>query len=452
MTCLELKRSINMTFKPIVSLLALSLPLLLVACPDPPGLANGTLAITFDNADAPSDFDGNVLVTGPDGFSQIVKRSQGVSVPPGTYKVSANPVRVSGSVVDSVFEGEIETLVNCCEASQDVVVTSGETVSLSVEYDPVASSGLLRLIGGTAALPVPSAVLESGLDTALPPRSVCEQDARGAALDAKLNLWVACADTGTLRQYTRLDFNPPRLGQTVTLPAGTQARGVAIDKQGNVWVVDASDSDRVLGYAKKDLELNIGGPIAPFVTIDVPNTVAGLNDKAEGIAFDGAGNLWVSTFTVNDSLLKFDAAKLEQKPEPSVILTFKSAPFPGVDFSLFTPKSIAFDKDGNLWASNNGNKTITKFAPPFVTGKQQPALMLTNVGDDLGAIAFDNAGALWVGVTGMLLQFTPDKLSLTGAIKTSPAVTLAVDFGAETSVSAAAAVFAPAPKNLPISQ
>jgi streptogramin lyase len=437
-----------MTFKPVVSLLALSLPLLLVACPDPPGLTSGTLAITFNNADVPSDFDGNVLVTGPDGFSQIVERSQGISVPPGTYKVTANPVRVSGSVVDSVFEGEIETLVSCCETSQDVVVTSGETASVSVEYDPVASSGLLRLIGGTAALPVPDTVLESGLGTALPPRSVCEQDARGAAIDAEMNLWVACADTGTLRQYTRLDLNPPRLSQTITLPTGTQARGVAVDKRGNVWVVDASTSDRVLGYARKDLEVNVGGAIAPFATIDVLDTILGVDDKAEGIAFDAAGNLWVSTFTANDSLLKFDAEKLEQKPEPSVILTFKSAPFPGVNFSLFTPKSIAFDKDGNLWASNNVNKTVAKFSPPFQTGAPTPALMLTNVGDNLGGIAFDNAGALWVSATGKLVKYAPDKLSATGAVSVTPDVTLSVDLGEN--VSAAATVFTPAPKNLSI--
>ncbi|NJK46583.1 MAG: hypothetical protein HC933_22125, partial [Pleurocapsa sp. SU_196_0] len=250
------------------------------------------------------------------------------------------------------------------------------------------------------------------------------------------------------RQYTRLDFNPPRLSQTITLPTGTQARGVATDKQGNVWVVDASASDRVLGYARKDLEVNVGGAIAPFAIIDVPDTISGVNDKAEGIAFDKDGNLWVSTFTFNDSLLKFDAAKLEQKPEPSVTLTFQSAPFPGVNFSLFAPKSIAFDKDGNLWVSNNVNKTVAKFSPPFQTGAPTPVLMLTNVGDNLGGIAFDNAGALWVSATGKLVKYGLEKLSLTGAVSITPDVTLSVDLGEN--VSAAATVFTPASRNLPI--
>jgi streptogramin lyase len=439
-----------MTVKPFMSLLALSLPLLLVACPDPPAVVGGTIAITFDNSDVPENFEGDVSVTGPNGFSQTVRRSEGLVVPPGTYTVTANVVRVTGQVVDTVFEGDLESLVACCEAKQDVVVTSGETTTLGVEYDPVPSSNLLRLVGGIGAVPVPKNVLESGLGDALPSRQVCEQDARGAALDAKMNLWVACADTGTLRQYTRLDFNPPSMAQTVTLPVGTQARGVAVDKQGNVWVVDARESDRVLGYAKKDLDLKIGGALTPFATIDVPNTIANVEDKAEGIAFDKDGNLWVSTFTFNDSLLKFDAAKLEQKPEPSVILTFATFPFPGVNFSLFTPKSIAFDKDGNLWASNNVNKTVAKFSPPFVTGAPTPALMLTNVGDNLGGIAFDNAGALWVSATGKLLKYAPDKLVANGAVSVTPDVTLNVNLGEK--VSAAAAVFTPAPLNLPLAR
>jgi streptogramin lyase len=437
-----------MTVKPFLSLLALGLPLLLVACPDPTAVASGTLAITFDNGDAPANFEGDVSVTGPNGFNQTVRRSQGLTVPIGTYTVTANLVRVKGQVVDTLFEGDIETIIACCEAKRDVVVTSGETVSVNAEYDPVPSSGLLRLVGGTTATPVLGNVLESGLGNALPPRQVCEQDARGAALDADQTLWVSCADTATLRQYKRLDSNPPQLVQTITLPAETQARGVAVDMEGNVWVVDASAADRILGYAKKDLQAKVGGAIAPFAIINVPNTILGLDDKAEAIAFDASGNLWVSVFTFQDGLLKFDAATLKTNPEPSVVLTFKGAPFPGVDFSLFTPKAIAFDKDGNLWASNSVNKTVAKFSPPFTTGNPTPALMLTNVGENLGGIAFDNAGALWISATGKLVKYAPEKLSATGAVSFAPDTTL--NFAESASV--AATVFTPTPTTLPLAR
>jgi streptogramin lyase len=428
---------------------------LFVACSDPPpapSVPNGTLAITFNNAQIASDFEGNVLVTGPNGFNKTIKRSEGISVAPGTYNVTANVVRQGGAVVDRAFEGEVSTLIDCCETTQDVVMTSNQTVPVSVSYDSSENSGLLRLVGKALAIPVTSTVLEAGIGNALPSRQVCDQDARGAALDAKFNLWVSCADSATLRKFTRLDFNPPQLRQTIALPVGTQARGVAFDRQGNLWVVDAGALDRVIGYAKKDLDLNLSGSLEPFATITVPeNSDTKIDvDQPEAITFDAQGNLWVSTFTSDDSLLKFDATTLTQNPKPSVVINFKSAPFPGVNFSLFTPKSIAFDKDGNLWASNNVNKTIVKFTPPFTTSKQQPVLMLTDVGTNLGAIAFDNTGALWVSATGQLLKFSADKLLLTGAIKVSPDVTLGVDLGAN--ASASASVFAPAPTNLPLSQ
>ncbi len=439
-----------MTVKPFLSLLALSLPLLLVACTDPTAVQGATLAITFDIGDAPTNFEGDVSVVGSNGFNQTVRRSQGLTVPPGTYTVTANLVRVKGQVVDTLFEGSIETAVGCCDAKRDVVVTSGETVSVNAEYDPVPSSGLLRLIGGTTAVPVLSSVLESGLGNPLPSRQVCEQDARGAALDASLTLWVACADTATLRQYKRLDFNPPQLVQTITLPAGMQARGIAFDQKGNLWVVDAGASDRVLGYAKKDLDLKVGGSLTPFDTIVVPEPFdfGSDIDQPEAVAFDAGGNLWVSTFSSNDSLLKFDAATLTQNPKPSVVITFKSDPFPDVNFSLFTPKSIAFDKDGNLWASNRVNKTVAKFSPPFTTGNPTPALMLTNVGENLGGIAFDNAGALWISATGKLVKFAPEKLSGTGAVSFAPDT--ALNFPASASV--AAVVFTPTPTALPLAR
>jgi hypothetical protein len=69
---------------------------------------------------------------------------------------------------------------------------------------------------------------------------------------------------------------------------------------------------------------------------------------AEGITFDTAGNLYVSSFSTN----------IIEKFSPS-----------GVDLGTFAstglnqPYGLAFDRGGNLYDANFGNASIRKFSP-----------------------------------------------------------------------------------------
>lgn len=95
---------------------------------------------------------------------------------------------------------------------------------------------------------------------------------------------------------------------------------------------------------------------------------AGSTSFMSNIAFDGAGNLWVSDF-LNNRVVVYLAATLTQNNPAYRVLNNYSVSAPntitvanttpslnvGVASVLATPEGLAFDQNGNLWIANNNN-------------------------------------------------------------------------------------------------
>jgi DNA-binding beta-propeller fold protein YncE len=127
---------------------------------------------------------------------------------------------------------------------------------------------------------------------------------------------------------------------------------------------------------------------------------SGLLGHPGGVAFDSAGSLYVADFArntaagVNGTIFVFS---------PTVGAGSHAAfsfPLPGSANGF----SIAFDRQGNLWASDtcggvvcSGNGTLYKFTPPF-SACSTPAFTWHNscAGCNPAGIAFDRSGAMYV--------------------------------------------------------
>jgi sugar lactone lactonase YvrE len=120
----------------------------------------------------------------------------------------------------------------------------------------------------------------------------------------------------------------------------------AFDSAGNLWV---SDSARQVIFKFSAAQVNAGGGsgITPAGVID---TIA--LDGPLGLAFDADGDLWVANNS-DESVVEFSAKDLATVSGvvniiPAVILLTNKAEVP----SLENPWGLAFDAAGDLWVTN----------------------------------------------------------------------------------------------------
>src|SRR5438309_1442945 len=178
--------------------------------------------------------------------------------------------------------------------------------------------------------------------------------------------------------------------------------------QDGLWTVSGSPS----AILRLDpTQLTDTGQRVPAPIVTTPS--AGLTPLA-GVAFDGAGSLWVSDNQFH-VIYRYTAAQLavSGSPPPAFVLTAAD--------SLVNPTGIAFDAAGNLWVANNGRSNLLAFTPAQLagTGPLEPSVVIHSNAASLSiplGLAFEEDGSLWVvGGTGVLVKFAPASLGTTGA-------------------------------------
>ena len=174
-----------------------------------------------------------------------------------------------------------------------------------------------------------------------------------------------------------------------------QPVAMAVDKSGNLYVVDAGNN-RVLRYPapfsqtgdllQVDLiigQKNLNGRSANEGQ-QTPNqkTLAlssGGGALRAGIAFDGSGNLWLSD-PGNNRVLRFPASAVASGApnEPSADLVLGHSDFTTVAVPqnvdrasknyLLQPSALAFDQRARLFVVDDANR-VAVYVPPFVNGQ-----------------------------------------------------------------------------------
>ncbi len=120
------------------------------------------------------------------------------------------------------------------------------------------------------------------------------------------------------------------------------ASGIAIDQGDNVWVADYFGDEVSL--------LTNSGTV-----ISSNYTAGGSISHPQAIAIDGAGTAWVGNYRA--AYLSALAGSASKSPGASLSPTVGV----GADAALLEAYAIAIDASGNIWVSNQGNNTVTKF-------------------------------------------------------------------------------------------
>ncbi len=413
---------------------------------NPAQIANGNLRV--DIFELPIGVSASVTVTGPNAFKQTLTNTRTlVELAPGDYKISANEVRENLNGIETLYNGKadcnlgITTITSSC----NLEVKGNELTKATVSYKPVPGTGLLWIPNYTSRniAAFDASQLASSNDE--PPARVLSDtpSAQGVAFDKDGNLWVTNWDGNQIRKY---DFSQPLTDPptpSVIISGNLNPTALAFAEDGSLWVTNRGNAT-VVKYSPDQLSTS-GSPI-PAVTIidDGSDNLRG----PTGIAFDKDGHLWFSNL-FSQSLYQFANPHTLSgtiNSSPDIIL---STTITG-DATLADPSGLAFDKDGNLWVSNQGLSTLVKFTPDQLStsGTPIPEVLIKAIGDSLaapGGLAFDASGNLWVSNTSStVVKFTAAQLTSSG--NPTPSVILSGLKGIDLGFLA----FNPPPANLPL--
>jgi sugar lactone lactonase YvrE len=117
--------------------------------------------------------------------------------------------------------------------------------------------------------------------------------------------------------------------------------GVAVDLNGNLWVVDQGN-DRVVKFSESGQYLSSFGS---------PGTGNGQFGRPTSIAIDASGNLWV-TDAANNRVEKFSASG-------AYLAQFGT--YGAGNGQLSNPEGIAIDPKGNIWVADTYNGRLQQF-------------------------------------------------------------------------------------------
>jgi sugar lactone lactonase YvrE len=393
-----------------------------------------TGAIQLNVTGTPAGTNPNVMVTGPGGFTQVVSGSQVLgTLVPGTYAMTVNQVRASGSIVDQVYGG----------AGGSAAVAAGATATGAVTYSLVAGTGKLwvartsgAIVGydssqlATSGAPTPSVTLAT------------DQVTQAVVFDRAHDAWTVDQNdgSGSLSRFTPSQLASsasPTPEVTISSPSLTGPLGMAFDASNNAWVANVNQNT-LIQFTPAQLASS-GGP-----TANVRISASGDSLSSPAVpAFDRAGNLWVPNQTSN-KVVMFSPAQVSSSgsPVPAVILSSDS---------LYTPVGLAFDSANNLWVSNYLGNTVVMFTPAqrASSGTYDPAVVLTVAAfDNPSCMAFDNGGNLWVvnARSGVLLKLTPAQIASSG----SPTATTTITGLGTEYPSLGWCSFSPAPAAVPL--
>ena len=121
------------------------------------------------------------------------------------------------------------------------------------------------------------------------------------------------------------------------------AAGLAIDQSNNVWISNY--------YGDSISAISCKGDIISKGAYTANSSV----DHPQGIAVDGAGSIWVANYRAAY------LTELAGVPTASPGTALTPTTGLGADAKLLEAYALAVDSSGNIWVSNQGSSTVTKF-------------------------------------------------------------------------------------------
>ncbi len=207
---------------------------------------------------------------------------------------------------------------------------------------------------------------------------------------------------------------------TVVRGSGLTAVGdIAFDLHGNLWA-----SDRTTGLAAYPMN-TLGIAADRVAALKIPGYT-----EIVSLAFDGGGNLWAAQALAEqpaDRIVRWSEASLQVDPLTTNTLTRMVAHnLELTSAELKGPVDMAFDAAGNLWVTSRDKHQVLMFSVAQLAagGNVAPAVVLKArvTGPIVGGfdrpigLSFDATGNLWAGWEAALLRFAPAQLAASATI------------------------------------
>lgn len=268
-----------------------------------------------------------------------------------------------------------------------------------------AASGAISIVAGGGTL-CAAAIDEQG-DNCLAATQTVLKTPRGIALDAAGNIYIAGYDdymvhkvniqTGLMTVLAGAPSGKSNSGNTkgysgdggaANVAALNEPRGVAVDAAGNVWIADTGNNViREVSAATGDINTVVGYNTG---TANHGTATAGyggdgsaansssveLNEPI-GMAFDGAGNLYIADF--NNKVIRKVAASggvvsgssiistIAGEYGASALSTAPAFPAPATSTPLGSPAEVAVDSSGNVYIADSGEDVVYLYDPTAQT-------------------------------------------------------------------------------------
>jgi streptogramin lyase len=351
--------------------------------------ASGVGNVEIQITGLPTGVAAALTLTGPGGVRSVSAAGTLEALGAGSYTVAAARVADTDPIVRTLYEAALGETQFC--------LSSGGSHSVQLAYSVVPSSHRLwtnnsngsgNLLGFSSSLLSASASRE-------PAVSVTAGAGIDVTFDAEGNLWSMGA---TLAEPHLLRFPRTTLGASgekepdrgitiADVPCIPAMRAFAFDPGGALWV--SSCGGRISKLSGSDLAGS--GEVTPSVILST------VEDNGD-VAFDSAGNLWV---TAGLSVLRFDAGRLgsSSAAPANLTLTVRS----NDDTRDLGPSNLAFDAGGNLWVSDFGGNLLARVARASLSGTgAQSAVSEVTLALSVSALlerpAFDDSGGLWLAL------------------------------------------------------
>jgi sugar lactone lactonase YvrE len=189
----------------------------------------------------------------------------------------------------------------------------------------------------------------------------------GIAVDAGGNVYVADYQNGTIRRVTTAGVVSTFAGKAGAYGsadgAGANARfsgptGIAVDGAGNVWVGDSADTIRKVTPA--GVVSTLAGTAAVSGSADGTGAAAAF-DLPDGVAVDGAGNVYVGDY-FNNTIRMITPAGVVSTLAGKPAIT-GSADGTGANARFNGPTGVAVDRSGKVYVMDSLNATIRIVVP-----------------------------------------------------------------------------------------
>ncbi|MGC4094134.1 MAG: two-component regulator propeller domain-containing protein [Polyangiaceae bacterium] len=352
------------------------------------GGGNGKLDVSIK---LPTGVPADVTFKSAAGLEQDVVSAAKIDLAAGQYSVIARRVTKQGLIVGSAYYPK-PVAPFCLKA--------GATQPVSVEYDLEPGSQKLWFAGGVDAVhsgAIDAADLTASGDVAASvTMSGTAMNARALAFDRDGNLWVGDA-TGNLLMYARDTLGASRSDEPDRVLSGAALcaevipcgpRALAFDDADGLWV---ALPDRISHFPATALAAT--GEPAADVNLTGPDVMA-----PEALALDAEGSLWVAN--VEAGVAKFAASRLTaDSAAPADVVLVGQTPEPVVS-DLGSPTALAFDEAGALWVGYFGPNIVARYEPESLL-ESATVTPTTQLGVDVLALiesmAFDDSGNLWIG-------------------------------------------------------